>query len=80
MLSKAKRKFEQQNDNDRRESYVALRKFVRFYEFLLQVSSSVSDTDLHKKYNFIVWLLPYLKNGQAGEGFNLKGMIQASNF
>ena len=80
LLSKAKRKFEQQNDNDRRESYVALRKFVRFYEFLLQVSSSVSDTDLHKKYNFIVWLLPYLKNGQAGEGFNLKGMIQASNF
>ena len=38
------------------------------------------DVDLHKKYNFIVWLLPYLKIGSPGTGFDLKGKIQASNF
>lgn len=65
--------------NDQRELYFVLRRFVRFYEFLLQVSS-FNDVDLHKKYNFIVWLLPYLKIGKPGDGFNLKGMIQATNF
>jgi type I restriction enzyme R subunit len=56
-----------------------MRRFVRFYEFLLQVSS-FNDVNLHKKYNFIVWLLPYLRTGASGNGFNLKGMIEASNF
>ena len=27
-----------------------------------------------------MWLLPYLKTGSSGRGFNLKGMIEASNF
>ena len=79
LLSKAKKEFNNKDENDQREAYVTLRRFVRFYEFLLQVSS-FSDTNLHKKYNFIVWLLPYLKTGKSGDGFNLKGMIQASNF
>lgn len=78
-LSKAKKRFEDMDVSDQRELYFTLRKFVRFYEFLLQVSS-FNDVDLHKKYNFIVWLLPYLKIGRPGDGFDLKGMIQASNF
>ena len=78
-LSKAKKHFEKMEVNDQRELYFTIRRFVRFYEFLLQVSS-FNDVDLHKKYNFIVWLLPYLKIGKPGDGFNLKGMIQASNF
>lgn len=78
-LSKAKKNFEKLDVNDEREAYMTLRKFVRFYEFLLQVSS-FNVVDLHKKYNFIVWLLPYLKIGKPGDGFDLKGMIQASNF
>ena len=78
-LSKAKKNFEKLDVNDEKEAYMTLRRFVRFYEFLLQVSS-FNDVDLHKKYNFIVWLLPYLKIGKPGDGFDLKGMIQASNF
>jgi type I restriction enzyme R subunit len=79
LLSKAKKQFERLDEDDQRESYYTFRKFVRFYEFLLQVSS-FSDVDLHKKYNFIVWLLPYLKIGKSGSGFDLKGMIDANNF
>ena len=79
LLSKAKKHFEALDVSDQRELYFTLRRFVRFYEFLLQVSS-FNDVDLHKKYNFIVWLLPYLKIGRPGDGFDLKGMIQANNF
>lgn len=79
LLSKAKKHFDAMDEVDQRELYITLRRFVRFYEFLLQVSS-FNDVDLHKKYNFIVWLLPYLKIGKPGDGFDLKGMIQASNF
>lgn len=78
-LSKAKKEFEAKEENDQKEAYGAMRHFVRFYEFLLQVSS-FNDVNLHKKYNFIVWLLPYLKTGGPGRGFTLKGMIEASDF
>lgn len=79
LLSKAKKNFDALEENEQKELYFTLRRFVRFYEFLLQVSS-FNDVDLHKKYNFIVWLLPYLKIGNGGSGFNLKGIIQATNF
>ena len=79
LLSKAKKEFNKLDEVDQEECYLTMRKFVRFYEFLLQVSL-FNDTDLHKKYNFIVWLLPYLKVEKTGVGFDLKGKIQASNF
>ena len=60
-LQKSKKLLEHYEYNDQRECVSVMRSFVRFYEFLLQVSS-FEDTDLHKKYNFIVWLLPYLKS------------------
>lgn len=78
-LSKAKREYEKLDEKDRAECYSAMRRFVRFYEFLLQVSS-FTDSDLHKKYNFIVWLLPYLKIGKPGTGFNLDDKIKATDF
>jgi len=61
------------------EFVVLLRSFVRFYEFMIQVTN-FSDVDLHKKYNFIVALLAYLDIRQAGNGFSLKGKIKIGNF
>lgn len=78
-LSKAHKAFDALDVEDRKEAYKVMRKFVKFYEFLIQ-ASSFSDADLHKKYKFIVWLLPYLKPGQPGDGFDLKGKIDASDF
>ena len=57
----------------------AMRSFVRYYEFLLQVSC-FEDTELHKKYNFIAYLLAYINIKHPGAGFNLDGKIKASNF
>lgn len=61
------------------EIVAMMRHFVRFYEFLLQVSC-FEDVDLHKKYNFITYLLAYINIKHPGGGFNLDGKIKATNF
>jgi len=78
-LSKAKKIYDSLDEEKQVEYYTALRHFVRYYEFLIQVST-FEDVDLHKKYNFITWLLPYLKKGKPGSGFDLSGKIKASDF
>ncbi|MBQ7872612.1 MAG: type I restriction endonuclease subunit R [Clostridia bacterium] len=79
LLSKTAKEFKKKSEKERREIYGILRSFVRFYEFLLQVSL-FNDPELHKKYNFVCWLLPYLDIGGSGKGFDLRDKIQASNF
>lgn len=61
------------------EIVAMMRHFVRFYEFMIQVSC-FEDVDLHKKYNFITCLLAYINIKQPGGGFNLDGKIKATNF
>ena len=55
------------------------RHFVRFYEFLIQVSC-FEDIELHKKYNYIILLLAHINIRQPGPGFNLDGKIRATQF
>ena len=62
-----------------RQAVADMRGFVRYYEFLLQVSG-FEDIDLHKKYNFISYLLAYINIKHPGGGFNLDGKIKASQF
>lgn len=78
-LQKSKKLLEHYDYEDQREAASVMRSFVRYYEFLLQVSS-FEDTDLHKKYNFIAYLLAYISIKHPGGGFNLDGKIKASNF
>ena len=47
--------------------------------FLLQVSS-FEDVEIHKKYNFISYLLAYISIKNPGAGFDLTGKIQATKF
>ena len=79
-LSKAKKVFDDVHDeNKQKEIYKAIRSFIRYYEFLIQVSS-LEDVDLHKKYNFYSYLASYLKVRSSGGGFSLKDKITATNF
>ena len=66
-------------DVTKQEIVALMRHFVRFYEFLLQVSC-FEDVDLHKKYNFITYLLSYINIKHPGGGYNLDGKIKATNF
>lgn len=78
-FKRAKKMLEQYDDEDQRNIVSLLRNFVRFYEFLIQVSC-FEDVELHKKYNFINCLLSYINIRHPGGGYNLDGKIKATNF
>lgn len=78
-FQKAKKAIEQYSIEQQREIVATMRHFVRFYEFLLQVSC-FEDVELHKKYNFVSYLLSYVNISRSGGGYNLDGKIKASNF
>ena len=78
-LLKSKKVFEKLDEKEQRECYLTLRKFIRFYEFLLLVSS-FEDADLHKKYNYINYLVAYLRVKNSGVGFSLDDKIKADGF
>lgn len=79
LIQRAKRNIEKLDYEEQREVIFTMRRFVRFYEFLLQVSC-FEDTELHKKYNFISLLLAYINIRHPGSGYNLDGKINAMNF
>lgn len=78
-FKRAKNMIEQYEPLTQQEIVAQLRHFVRFYEFLLQVSC-FEDADLHKKYNFITYLLAYINIKHPGGGYDLDGKIRATNF
>ena len=80
LLQKAKRAIETgRTDEEKREIILTIKHFVRFYEFLVQVTC-FEDAELHKKYNFASYLQSYLKMNSHGSGFDLTGKIKASGF
>lgn len=79
LFQKTKKNIDKLDFDEQREFIITMRKFVRFYEFLLQVSC-FEDTEIHKKYNFISCLLAYINIKHPGSGYNLDGKITAMNF
>ena len=79
-FKRAQARLEQAGDALKQLEIVAvMRHFVRFYEFLIQVSC-FEDVELHKKYVFVSYLLSYIDIKLPGSGFNLDGKIKASQF
>ena len=79
LFQKVKKNIDKLDYEEQKELVMTMRRFVRFYEFLLQVSC-FEDTELHKKYRFIALLLAYVNIKHPGGGFNLDGKITAMNF
>ena len=79
LLQKTKRVIDGRKDAEKRQIILAIKHFVRFYEFLIQVTC-FEDVELHKKYNFASYLQSYLKMNSHGAGFDLTGMIKATGF
>lgn len=79
LFQKVKKNIDKLDYEEQKELVMTMRRFVRFYEFLLQVSC-FEDIELHKKYRFIVLLLAYVNLKHPGSGFNLDGKITAINF
>ena len=78
-LQKAERKANNSSEEDKKEFIANLKRFVRFYEFVIQ-ASQFEDIQLHKKYKFCSNLQSWFKKDQSGEGFSLKDQIVANNF
>lgn len=78
-LQKAARIINGFADEDRMQCIVDIRHFIRFYEFLIQVSC-FEDVELHKKYNFLNYLISYINIKHPGGGYNLDGKIKATGF
>ena len=56
LIGKAKAKIENGRTNEEKSEIVlSINHFIRFYEFLIQVSC-FKDAELHKKYNFLSYL------------------------
>lgn len=79
LFQKTKKTIDKLDSEEQREFVMIMRRFVRFYEFLLQVSC-FEDIELHKKYKFIALLLAYINIKHPGGGYNLDGKISAMNF
>lgn len=78
-LQKAKADIEKLPKHDRDEAVMLMRHFCRLYVFIIQ-ATSFEDTELHKKYRFISYLLAFINNSHPGMGFDLDGKIKAENF
>lgn len=78
-LQKAERKANNLPEMEKKDFIANLKRFVRFYEFLIMVSH-FEDMQLHKKYKFSSNLQSWFKKDDSGEGFSLKDQIVANNF
>ncbi len=78
-LQRAEQKIHQFDLLKQIEIMAVVKHFVRFYEFLIQVSC-FEDVDLHKKYLFLTYFMSFVNIKNPGGGFDLTGKIKASNF
>lgn len=78
-FNRAKVRIEQYDISKQLEIVAVMRHFIRFYEFLIQVSC-FEDVELHKKYLFVNYLMSYIDIKRPGGGYNLDGKIKADNF
>lgn len=70
------------NKNDdlvRLEIRSTIKRFLRFYGFLIQ-ATSFEDIDLHQKYNFLSYLIKEIEIGRTGNDFDIADKITVSNF
>lgn len=78
-MQRAEKKIMEYDIDRQREIVATVRHFIRFYEFLIQVSC-FEDVELHKKYLFLTYLVAFINIRNPGAGFDLSDKIRADNF
>lgn len=63
---------------EKMEIRATIKRFIRFYSFLIQ-ATCYESVDLHKKYNFLTYLVKEIEVG-GGNDFDIADKITASNF
>lgn len=78
-MQRAEKKLKEYDVIKQLEIVSVVRHFIRFYEFLIQVSC-FEDVELHKKYLFLTYFISFINISKPGGGFDLTGKIRAENF
>ncbi len=78
-MQRAEKRIKEYETDRQREIVATIRHFIRFYEFLIQVSC-FEDVELHKKYLFLTYLIAFINIRNPGAGFDLSDKIRADNF
>ncbi len=79
LVDKALKKVYQKELKEQLEIRATIKSFCKFYAFLIQ-ASCFEDTDIHKKYNFLGYLLNEIDIDTSGSRLSLKDKISATNF
>ncbi|WP_249660873.1 type I restriction endonuclease subunit R [Lysinibacillus fusiformis] len=79
LLDKSRRAFEKKTHLERVEVRGTIARFLKGYTFLIQ-ATSYENVDLHKKYNFLAYLIKEINVGGGGNDFDVADKITVSDF
>ena len=79
LLDKSLQIINRHADLEKMEIRATIKRFIRFYSFLIQ-ATCFESIDLHKKYNFLSYLVKEIEVGGGGNDFDIADKITASNF
>lgn len=79
LLDKSLQIINKHPDLEKLEIRSTIKRFIRFYSFLIQ-ATCFESVDLHKKYNFLTYLVKEIEVGGSGNDFDIADKITASNF
>lgn len=79
LLDKALKIINSHSELEKMEIRATIKRFLRFYSFLIQ-ATCFENIDLHKKYNFLTYLVKEIEVGSGGNDFDIADKITAFNF
>lgn len=79
LLDKSLQTINHHSEIEKLEIRTTIKRFIRFYSFLIQ-ATCFESIDLHKKYNFLTYLVKEIEIGSGGNDFDIADKITASNF
>ena len=79
LLDKSLQLINRHSELEKLEIRATIKRFLRFYSFLIQ-ATCFESVDLHKKYNFLSYLVKEIEVGIGGNDFDIADKIIASNF
>lgn len=79
LLDKSLQIINRHSELEKLEIRATIKRFLRFYSFLIQ-ATCFESVDLHKKYNFLSYLIKEIEVGGGGNDFDIADKITASNF
>jgi type I restriction enzyme R subunit len=79
LLDKSLKLISKHSELEKHEIRATIKRFIRFYSFLIQ-ATCYESIDLHKKYNYLSYLVKEIEVGGGGNDFDIADKIVASNF